>query len=189
MDGNTQANPEEQHFFNAAGDDFNGSDIEATNEPRPATDKSVQWQASEFIHHDKSFGWYAGLFASAVVFGGLAYAFTRDVVSLIVVLVAAIVLAAYASRPPRQLDYVIDSRGLSIGPKHHSFDEFRSFSIAPEGAFLSVVLMPLRRFAATTTVYFAPNDQEDIVNILSAVLPFEEYKPDAVDKFVKAIRF
>jgi hypothetical protein len=49
--------------------------------------------------------------------------------------------------------------------------------------------MPLKRFATLTTVYYAPEDEDKIVNLLSKHLPLEEHKLDAVDHLMQRIRF
>ena len=157
--------------------------VTSTNE------QPITWQASEFVHHDKSFGWYFTLAATAMLLAALFYWITKDVVSAIVPLVSAVLLAAYGARHPRQLQYQVDSKGLQIGDKYYGYDEFKSFSILPEGAFSSVVFMPLKRFAMTTTIYFAPEDEESITKLLSARLPYEEHKLDATDRLIRNIRF
>jgi hypothetical protein len=98
-------------------------------------------------------------------------------------------LGFYAAHQPRQLEYEIGRRGLSIGGKYHGYDEFKSFSILPEGAFSSIVFMPLKRFAPPITIYYAPEDEEKILAVLSGSLPYEEPRRDAVDSLMKRIRF
>ncbi|MEK7594225.1 MAG: hypothetical protein AAB436_01130 [Patescibacteria group bacterium] len=161
---------------------------ETDTEPA-VNNEAVTWQASEFVHHDKSVGWYFTLVATAVLVSAVFYLITKDVVSAAVPLVCALLLAIYGARHPRQLLYQMDTRGIQIGDKYHDYDEFRSFSLMPEGAFTSIIFMPLRRFAMTTTIYFAPEDQERITALLTGSLPYEEHQLDATDRFIKNIRF
>lgn len=149
----------------------------------------VTWTASEFVAHEKSANWYLSFAGSAILLGAVIFLLTRDFVSLVVVFVAAVVMGIYASRKPRQLTYRIDEAGIAIGPKHFGYEEFRSFSIMPEGAFSSIVLLPLKRFSPLTTIYFAPDDEDTIVDMLVDRLPFEDFKFDAVDRLMRRIRF
>lgn len=149
----------------------------------------VTWMASEFIHHDKSFGWYFGLLIGTAILAFFVYVLTKDVISAAVIIVAGVVLGAYGSRPPRQLQYTIDSNSLTIGDKQYSFHEFKSFTVIPEGAFSGIIFMPLKRFAPSLTVYYAPDDQEKIMAVLSAILPYEEPRQDPVDNLMRRIRF
>ena len=78
---------------------------EAADEPTAAPPASVSWTASEFIAHHKGVGWYVTLGAVALVFAALLLLVTRDLVPSAVVIVAAIILGAYGSRQPREIEY------------------------------------------------------------------------------------
>jgi hypothetical protein len=49
--------------------------------------------------------------------------------------------------------------------------------------------MPLKRFGLPTTIYFAPEDEDRIVDIINQHLPFEPRDRDAIDRLMKRIRF
>lgn len=166
------------------------STVAADSEQNPDKDsQSLSWTASEFVHHEKSVGWYLSLVIIAVLIAAGVFLLTRDIVSVVVVIVAAGVLAFYASHQPRQLEYTADQNGIQIGHKFRSYDEFKSFSVVPEGAFSSIVFMPLKRFAPATTIYYPPEDEDKILAILSNQLPYEEPRRDAVDNLMRRIRF
>jgi hypothetical protein len=162
---------------------------ENSNQTAETPSQSVSWTASEFIVHVKSAVWYLKLALAALVLAVIIVLITRDVISGVVIIFGAIFLGIYAARQPRQLQYVIDNRGLTIGDKLYSYDEFKSFSIVTEGAFSSLVFMPLKRFAVVTTAYYAPEDESKILAVLSARLPYEEPRRDAVDNLMRRIRF
>ena len=152
-------------------------------------DGGISWTASEFIAHEKSGGWYLRLALVSLFIAGVVVLLTRDKISAVVVLVGAVLFGIVASRQPRQLDYSIDNEGVTIGQKRIPYEQFRSFSVVPEGAFSSIVFMPLKRFATTTTIYFAPGDEERIINLLSDRLPFEEQHHDPIEKLMRRVRF
>lgn len=126
---------------------------------------------------------------ATVIVSAVVYLITRDLISVAVVVVAGLLLGTYGARQPRQLQYVIDQQGVVIGPKAYHYGEFRSFSVIPEGAFSSITFMPLKRFAPPISIYYAPEDEEKIVNLLSDKLPIEERRLDAVDNLMRKIRF
>jgi hypothetical protein len=149
----------------------------------------VTWTASEFVAHEKSAGWYGRLVIIAVVIAAFVYLLTRDPVSTVVVLVCAAALGVLGAKKPRQLQYRMDGSGITVGQKHYSYESFRSFSVAPEGAFSSIIFMPLKRFAPLTTIYFAPADESKIIGLLVDRLPFEEHKAAVIDSLMQRIRF
>lgn len=137
----------------------------------------------------KNSSWYFLLAIAAVVVAALFYLITRDLISSVVVIVGAIALGVYGARPPRQITYQLDNRGLSIGTRLFAYNEFRSFAIVPEGAFNSIILVHHKRFAPLTTVYPAPDQEEAIINVIANHLPLEEHKLDAVEHLMRRIRF
>jgi len=124
-----------------------------------------------------------------IVIAGLVYILIRDVISTSVVVICAIILGIYAARQPRQLSYRLDEDGVTIGNKQYSYNDFRSFAVVPEGAFSSIVFMPLRRFSPLTTLYYAPEDEDRIVDLLGDRLPLEDYTHDPVERLMHRIRF
>lgn len=158
-------------------------------EPPLVNGQAVTWVASEFIAHTKTVGWYAALFAVTVVFAAAVWLLTKDMVATVVIIFAGLLFGTYAARKPRQINYALDSLTLTVGQRAHPLNEFRSYAIVPEGAFSSIMLMPLQRFGLITTIYFDPQDEAAIVGILSHRLPHEERKPDAIDRVLRRIRF
>jgi drug/metabolite transporter (DMT)-like permease len=141
------------------------------------------------VAHQKTPGWYGLLALVAIIISALVFLTTGDIISTSVVLIAALFFAIYAARQPRQLQYQLGDSGVTIGEKYYGFEEFRSFALVPEGAFSSIVFMPMKRFAPLRTIYYAPADEHRIVERLIDCLPFEEHQGDMVDGLMRRIRF
>lgn len=161
-------------------------------EQKPPTDKdsqTVSWTASEFIAHQKTAGWYGILAVVSLILAVSIYLLTKDFITTGFVIFGAAILGYYASRQPRELNYQINENSVVIGAKSYGYDEFRSFSIMTEGAFSSIIFMPLKRFAPLRAIYFAPEHEDQIIGILMPRLPFEEHSHDLIDKLMLRIRF
>lgn len=154
-----------------------------------APQEMLSWTASEFIAHHKTSGWYAVLLLASCVAAVIVWLITRDIISASVIVLAGGVLATYANRKPRQLSYQLDPAGLTVGQRHYNFNDFRSFSVVPEGAFSSIIFAPLKRFGTPITIYFDPDDEDSIIQAISSRLPHSEHKPDLVDGIMSRIRF
>ncbi len=159
----------------------------APSSAEPTT--SIAWTASEYIAHHKSPGWYATLASGAIAGAFLVWLLTKDKISAAVVLFGALMLGIYAGRQPRQLEYLLDETGLTIGEKYYAYDSFRSFSVVAEGAFSSIIFMPLKRFAPAISIYYAPQDEAAIVDLLAVRLPSEDLGKDPIDRLMSRIRF
>lgn len=185
-------------------DEQSKSDIETTEIPNsfmsatdqsiatttlPAADDFVSWTASEFVAHQKEPKWYLILGFATLVSAIIVWVLTKDKITTATVLVGAAVLAILATKKPRELNYLIDQHGLHIAQKDFPYHMFRSFSVVHQGAFSSLVFMPLKRFALLTTAYYDPADEEKIIGILSLYLPLEEKKRDIIDELLWKIRY
>lgn len=164
------------------------ADSHAAQQPVPDTEE-VNWTASEFIQHEKSFNWYLALAASVLFFTALVYLVTRDKITSGIIIVAALFFGIYAARKPRTLNYRLGAAGLMVGEKYYDFSQFRSYVMLHEGAFNSVSFMPLKRFMPVLTIYYSPEDEQKIVQLLSLRLPVENRGKDVIDRFLHRIRF
>ncbi|MBC7707777.1 hypothetical protein H7Y63_00975 [Polaromonas sp.] len=173
--------------FSAATSDDPYQINDAATAPEP--DQPITWTASEYIAHHKTPKWYLMLGLSAVGLALVVWLVTKDTISALVVIVGAAVLGGYGARPPRELTYQLDTNHLTIGEKSYSLDTFRSFTIDDQQAFASVNLMPLKRFAPGLSIYFAPDDEDAIVNLLAMRLPIEDHRDDPIDRLMRKIRF
>ena len=171
---------------------YQSGQLEQQASPTPKTphaDDEIRWSASEFVSHDKTTGWYIVLGIIAFVIAGIMFAITREVFSVVVVLVLAVALGVFGALKPRTLEYAIDGEGITVGDKHFTYDMFRSFAIIEDAPVPSIQLLPQKRFMVPITIYFAPTDADAIIDGLGQFLPFEHKKRDAVDKISSRIRF
>ncbi|HJQ09223.1 MAG TPA: hypothetical protein VJ836_07120 [Candidatus Saccharimonadales bacterium] len=150
---------------------------------------SVSWTASEFVEHEKGTGWFALLTLVMLVGVALLYLITRDVISTVAVAILGIVIGVAAGRKPRVIPYKLDRSGLTINTRFHPYGNFKSFAIIDEGAFSSIMFLPLKRFMPAISVYFAPEDQDKIVAVVSQHLPLQQGGLDLIDKFMHRIHF
>lgn len=164
-------------------------DVNSVSEATPPQHEPVIWTASEYIAHDKTLSWYLILGISVVVFSIMVYIFTRETISSIVIIIMGVAFGAFAVRKPQELTYILDNTSLSVGGKPYPYSQFKSFSILQEGGIHSITLMPLQRFMPPLSIYFEPNDEDKIVDALSAYLPVEDRQQDFIDRFMKKVKF
>lgn len=150
---------------------------------------ALSWTASEFIEHQKPAGWYLSVVVGSIVLSVLVYLLLRDIFTVVVVALAALMFAVVGARRPRSLAYSISQVGIQVADKLFTFEDFKSFSVIEEGAMDAIHLVPLKRFMTPITLYFPPEQEDQIVNTLSAYLPYEDRKRDAIDRLMKRVRF
>jgi len=175
--------PEADNLAQPVADDAPAPDVAATS------DVPLSWQASEFIHHEKSGMWFMILLAASAVLLAIDFFLIKSWTFGALIVVMAIGSMVIARRQPRMLNYMMSAQGIQIGEKHFSFHDFRAFGVVQEGAFYSIRLIPNKRFMPMATIYFPPELGEQIVDMFGAVLPMEKIQLDPIDKFVEKIRF
>ncbi len=154
------------------------------------TSEPVRWTASEYLAHEKSTGWYVGLAVVTVVVSGLVYMISSgDFLSIGVIVVVAILFGILAGKTPRELSYVVDEQGLTIGGKVYPYELFKSFSVLREGPLTSINLFPLRRFMPDLSIYLPPAEEDRILAALSDHLPHHQRAEHVVDRLMKRVRF
>ena len=167
---------------------------QGANDPVPQVEEveefaPLTWQASEFVHHEKSGVWFLALLGAATVLLLIDGFLIRSWTFGILIVVMAISLGVIARRPPRTLMYTLTSRSLQIDEKRFDLRDFHAFGVVQENAFYSIRLIPNKRFMPMVSVFFPPEYGEEIVDILGHTLPMENIKRDSIDKLVEKIRF
>jgi hypothetical protein len=173
----------------AAGGTEEQTDSPAEAQPNVAQESpEVQWEASEYIHHEKGVMWFVVLGIITLILGAVAFYFQAwTFLGLIVVMFAA--LAVYARRPPRTLHYTVSLHGFTIDEKAYQYNEFKAFGVQQDGAFYSIVLIPTKRFMPAVNMFFDEKDGEKIVDILGTHLPMQKMEPDLLDVVFRKLRF
>lgn len=169
--------------------DFSQVQSQQADSTAPAADASITWSAQEYIHPDKTPGWYFlfGFVALALIAVDIFLLQSWTFSALVVVMTIAIIV--YIRRPARTLTYALSaSQGLYVGEQLHSFDDFKSFGLITADGSNSIMLVPRKRFAPGVSVYFPTEAGEQIVDILGSRLPMEELKLDLVDIVVRKLR-
>lgn len=162
------------------------------NEPAETASPYIQpisWTASEYISHQKGFGWFVLVLLAVAGLAGVVYLITDDLISPIVILIIGVAFTVFAGRPPQTLEYSIDGTGVHIGSKSYPYDRFRSFAVLADEPIPTIMLTPIRRFDLPINIHFDPADAEKIIEILGNYLPGEEREAPAVDRFMSKIRF
>ena len=177
---------------------FNGYDLAATPQAVPqevpvpheaGEHTNLSWEASEYIHHSKSPLWFVSYVVVMLVLLAVAYFWTHAWTFVVLVVVMAVAIGVFATRPPRTMHYALTDSGLQIEKSHYGYNDFRAFGIINDGALYSIMLIPTKRFMPAVNIYFAEEDGEKIVDILGARLPMEELHLDIVDRLMRRLRF
>lgn len=174
--------------YDPEGDDDPITDQPDASQPRQES-RYINWTASEFVEIQRNSSWKMTVILGFVLLCAVAYLITKDYISSIFIGVAGIIFLVASSRKPRQLTYEVNDKGVQVGSNFYSYSLFKSFDVLQEGGIRSVNLMPMKRFMPEISIYFPPEQEEAIVDVISSHLPHDEHTENAVDKMARKLHF
>ena len=153
------------------------------------SDNPVYWSGKEYISREKDGYWFLAFVIVVICLIALDIFLIKSYTFSFLVVVMAVAILILSHRPPREINYTLSGReGLYIGERLYRFDEFRSFGLLKEDDNDMLVLIPIKRFALSLSVYFPREFGEEIVDIFGARLPMENVKFDLVDLIIHKLR-
>ena len=146
------------------------------------------WQATEGVHVPRGTTWYV-LFAVAVLgLMALAVLVFKSITFAILLPVMAVAVILLRTKAPRIINYAISPKGIYVADRLYDFSEFRAFGIIQDPDYLSIIVLPVKRFSPGLTLYFNEDEGERIVDMLGARLPMQDVRIDSLEKLIRAIR-
>lgn len=156
----------------------------------------IHWTAGEAPEHEHSVKWKMTLIAItiAIVLGLFALdifnilPLVTSVTTGILAIIIMIAMFMVAKKPPRDIDYVLTERGITIDGQLHPFSEFRAYGVREIGALWELVLLPAKRFGIDHTAFIQEDQGEAIVDALGEHLPIEEVEDTLIDQISRAMK-
>lgn len=155
-----------------------------SQQPMPG-EPDLAWTAQEYEHDERGAVWYLLYLLGSALIGAAVYFLTKDIVSAVVVCMAAAGLIYIVARKPRDQTFVLDNGQLAIGKSVYVLHSFKAFAIDEHGK--NIVLLPMKRFLPPITIYVGDQYRETVSAYLAQYLPTEQHVPDAVDKLLRKI--
>ena len=150
----------------------------------------ISWSALEYAHHEKNTIWYVAMGAVAAGFAILAYFINNGgLTAPLAIIVFGFVFGYFAYREPRELEFKIDNKGVSVDGKSYPYTEYKSFMLVQEYDQPSIWLLPLKRFNLIIPIHFHPEDEDIIVETLSNIIPMEARDIDLVTRLMHYLHF
>lgn len=167
------------------------SEIDYTEVDQPSRLDMAQpfsWQAPEGAQVARGIGWYVGFGVIVLGLMLLAVLVFKSVTFAILLAVMVVAVILLGTKAPRVINYGISPKGIYVSDKLYDYSEFRAFGVIQDPGYLSITVLPVKRFSAGLTLYFDEKDGERIVDLLGARLPIQEVKPDSIEKLIRLIK-
>lgn len=146
----------------------------------------ITWQSKEYTQHEKSPLWYIVLGVVVIALMGIAiWLGAWSFAVLVPVMVVA--LMVYTHRPPQVINYTVSEQGLFINDTLHPMGEFKAFAVGQELEHHTLVLVPVKRFRPAIKVFFPQEVGEQLVDMIGAYLPSQDFRVDMFDKIIQKL--
>jgi hypothetical protein len=165
-----------------------GAEETAEDTAAPIQQENLTWTAKEFIEHERGAGWYMVLILGSALLAAVIFLVTKDFFAAGAILAVGVMVAIYVGHKPKELTYIVSDSGMQVGEKKYSYNLFKSFSVAHEGQHASINLEPVKRLMPPMTLYFPPENEEQVVDAVGNHLPFEEHKYNITDRLAHRLR-
>lgn len=157
-----------------------------------AEGKNIQWSAPEFRYYEKGPGWY---WLSAIVAGaiGLFALLKRNFLFLVFVVLAELVVLAWARRKPATVVFSLSESGLTIDERErYPFERLSAFSVIEggEGEIMSeIVLKTKNPFNSTLRLIIPAGEFSRVRAFLARFLSEVEHEETLTEYLAHLLKF
>lgn len=149
----------------------------------------IEWTAPEYKHESKSvdFIWTIGLVAIVVFVLAI---WRQNYLFSVFVLIAGGSLILFSIRQPQNVNFVIETKGLTMGKEKYEWKNIKGFNIKKEEGTMSTLLVEINKYLLpvypiTLPTELIPNVREE----LTKVIPNIELEESKSMKFMEKIGF
>lgn len=154
-----------------------------------ATDTILEWTAPEYKERVRSVDWFwaLGIIAISSAIASILY---HNYLFAVFIVIAALMLGFFASRPPETLVFRITSKGLELGREKYPYEKLKSFHILDKDNGESILLvMSSRSVVPLIMVPLAEQSPEHVREALIAHLPEERHNEPTAHKIMEYLGF
>jgi hypothetical protein len=133
--------------------------------------QTIAWQDYEFPVRVKSKKWFLKIIAATAIIGAILFILSRDYVTIIALIVGVLVLIAYSFRKPKITNFTVNKQRITIGKHQFSFMDYNAYFMKEYENHNAIVLIPYKRFAPSVTIYIKDEYVDQVVDLISEIIP------------------
>ncbi|MFA6392734.1 MAG: hypothetical protein WCW54_01455 [Candidatus Paceibacterota bacterium] len=150
--------------------------------------EKTEWQAPEYKHKDKSvdFIWTIGVVALVML--GLAI-WQSNYVFAVFIFISGSTLILFSIREPDNINFIIETSGLSLGKDKYEWKKIKGFHIKKEGTSAILLIEINKYFLPVYTIPLPIELVDQVRESLMKVIPNIELEESKSMKFMEKLGF
>lgn len=155
-------------------------------------DQFISWSADEYVLKSKGFGWYLAVYLVGIIAAALVIFFYYQtlilMISMLLVVIACVVAIQFvANKKPKNINYSLDKDTVKVNGKIYALVNFKSFFVTEKDGIEEVRLSPVSETSPTLALKLNDGNKDQVVDILSDAVPYQEKPISWVEKFSSKI--
>lgn len=162
--------------------------------PTATDQRTLAWEAPEFPHEEKGFGWLVAVWLAAFVAAGFAVWYYKlsflGIVGGLFPIAAALALTTQGRLKPQLVRISIDNQGINRAGHTYQWNELKGFWIVFSPLSQTLYLETTRRLPPIITMQLGKTDPEAVRTALLEHLPELTDQAEALnDRLARMIKF
>lgn len=149
---------------------------------------SLKWNAPEYNHYQRSTDWFWAVGIITICIAILAFVFGNALFGILIILSAGI-LVFYAVRPPLNVEYEINARGVIVGKDLHPYLTIESFWVETRQGEPKIILKSKKAVMPYIIIPVHEESADEVANALRQFLEEKELAEPASHKIMEYLGF
>ena len=150
---------------------------------------SLKWQAPEYHHYQRSNDWFWAVGIITVSIATLAFVFNNALFGILILL-SACILIFYVLRPPENIEYEVNQRGIVVGKELHPYLTIEAFWLETRGNIEPKIILKSKKTFLPYIIIPVHNESADeVASVLRNFLEEKELSEPMAFKVMEYLGF
>lgn len=149
---------------------------------------SLKWSAPEYNHYQRSTDWFWAVGIITICISVLAFVFNNALFGVLILLSAGI-LIFYTLRPPEEVEYEINQKGIIVGKELHPYLTIEAFWVENRGVEPKIILKSKKAIMPYIIIPIHADDADEMAAVLREFLEEKELAEPSSHKVMEYLGF
>ncbi|MFA6397941.1 MAG: hypothetical protein WDK96_03830 [Candidatus Paceibacterota bacterium] len=151
---------------------------------------TIEWSVPEYSHKERGNDWFWTIGLITIVACGIAI-WLHNYVFAIFLLISGGCLIMFTMRPPLEVNYIVETKGLAMGKDMHPWKKIKSFNIKKEDKdeYAKLLIETSKYFLPIYTIPLPKDMADEMKETLLLVLPRSEINESQSMLFMEKLGF